>query len=244
MHSVDILLWGFSVTSGHSRQSEQTFGDYLPGDIKYKDVNGDGVINDDDKVPLSYPNYPRLMYGFGGEFRYKNLTLGVLFKGTGKTDYYFVDDNGYWDKGKNGEGYIPFYGGKTGNVLKIVADQSNRWTPASYSGDPSTENPNARFPRLSYGKNENNTQFSSFWYQNARYLRLQEISVNYNLPAGRLLKYLGVRSLDLQFVASDLCIWSPMKLWDAEQADHNGGAYPIPQRFAFPDVCEFLRIVF
>ena len=212
---------------------KQTFGDYLPGDIKYKDVNGDGVINDDDKVPLSYPNYPRLMYGFGGEFRYKNLTLGVLFKGTGKTDYYFVDDNGYWDKGKNGEGYIPFYGGKTGNVLKIVADQSNRWTPASYSGDPSTENPNARFPRLSYGKNENNTQFSSFWYQNARYLRLQEISVNYNLPAGRLLKYLGVRSLDLQFVASDLCIWSPMKLWDAEQADHNGGAYPIPQRFAF-----------
>lgn len=188
---------------------KQTFGDYLPGDIKYKDVNGDGVINDDDKVPLSYPNYPRLMYGFGGEFRYKNLTLGVLFKGTGKTDYYFVDDNGYWDKGKNGEGYIPFYGGKTGNVLKIVADQSNRWTPASYSGDPSTENPNARFPRLSYGKNENNTQFSSFWYQNARYLRLQEISVNYNLPAGRLLKYLGVRSLDLQFVASDLCIWSP-----------------------------------
>ena len=212
---------------------KQTFGDYLPGDIKYKDVNGDGVINDDDKVPLSYPNYPRLMYGFGGEFRYKNLTLGVLFKGTGKTDYYFVDDNGYWDKGKNGEGYIPFYGGKTGNVLKIVADQSNRWTPASYSGDPSTENPNARFLRLSYGKNENNTQFSSFWYQNARYLRLQEISVNYNLPAGRLLKYLGVRSLDLQFVASDLCIWSPMKLWDAEQADHNGGAYPIPQRFAF-----------
>lgn len=82
-------------------------------------------------------------------------------------------------------------------------------------------------------RNENNTQFSTFWYQNARYLRLQEISVNYNLPAGRLLKYLGVRSLDLQFVASDLCIWSPMKLWDAEQADHNGGAYPIPQRFAF-----------
>ena len=212
---------------------KQTFGDYLPGDIKYKDVNGDGQITDDDQVPLSYPNYPRLMYGFGGEFVYKNLTLGVLFKGTGNTDYYFVDDNGYWDKGKNGEGYIPFYGGKTGNVLKIVADQRNRWTPASYSGDPSTENPNAKFPRLSYGSNKNNTQFSTFWHANSRYLRLQEVSVNYNLAAGKLLKYLGVRSLDLQFVASDLCIWSPMKLWDAEQADHNGGAYPIPQRFAF-----------
>ena len=157
---------------------KQTFGDYLPGDIKYKDVNGDGQITDDDQVPLSYPNYPRLMYGFGGEFVYKNLTLGVLFKGTGNTDYYFVDDNGYWDKGKNGEGYIPFYGGKTGNVLKIVADQRNRWTPASYSGDPSTENPNAKFPRLSYGSNKNNTQFSTFWHANSRYLRLQEVSVN------------------------------------------------------------------
>ena len=81
--------------------------------------------------------------------------------------------------------------------------------------------------------NKNNTQFSTFWHANSRYLRLQEVSVNYNLAAGKLLKYLGVRSLDLQFVASDLCIWSPMKLWDAEQADHNGGAYPIPQRFAF-----------
>lgn len=212
---------------------KQTFGDYLPGDIKYKDVNGDGQITDDDQVPLSYPNYPRLMYGFGGEFVYKKLTLGVLFKGTGNTDYYFVDDNGYWDKGKNGEGYVPFYGGKTGNVLTIVADQNNRWTPASYSGDPSTENPNAKFPRLSYSSNKNNTQFSSFWHANSRYLRLQEVSVNYNLAAGKLLKYLGVRSLDLQFVASDLCIWSPMNLWDAEQADHNGGAYPIPQRFAF-----------
>ena len=138
-----------------------------------------------------------------------NLTLGVLFKGTGNTDYYYVDDNGYWDKGKNGEGYIPFYNGATGNVLKIVADQKNRWTPASYSGDPSTENPNARYPRLSYGKSANNTQFSTFWKSNSRYLRLQEINLNYNLTAGKILKTLGVRSLDLQFVISNLCVWGP-----------------------------------
>jgi len=156
-----------------------------------------------------------------------------LFKGTGNTDYYYVDDNGYWDKGKNGEGYIPFYNGATGNVLKIVADQKNRWTPASYSGDPSTENPNARFPRLSYGKSANNTQFSTFWKSNSRYLRLQEINLNYNLTAGKILKTLGVRSLDLQFVISNLCVWGPEKLWDPEQADHNGGAYPIPTQYAF-----------
>ncbi len=215
-----------------AQSPKQTFGDYLPGDIKYKDVNGDGVIDENDKVPLSYPNYPRLMYGFGGEFRWKQLTLGVMFRGTGNTDYYYVDNNGYWDRGVNGEGYIPFYNGATGNVLTIVADQDNRWTPASYSGDPSTENPNARFPRLSYGKSANNTQFSTFWHANSRYLRLQEINLNYNFKAGKFLKTLGVRSLDLQFVVSNLAVWGPEKLWDPEQADHNGGAYPIPTQYS------------
>lgn len=208
-----------------AQSPKQTFGDYMPGDIKYKDVNGDGVINENDQVPLSYPNYPKLMYGFGGEFRYKQLTLGVLFKGTGNTDYYYVHNG-------SGEGYIPFYNGQTGNVLTIVADQANRWTPASYSGDPATENPNARFPRLSYGVNANNNQHSTFWKSNSRYLRLQEINLNYHVLPGKVLKAIGVRSMDLQFVVTNLCVWSPMKLWDPEQANSNGAAYPIPTTYA------------
>ena len=212
-----------------AQSPKQTFGTYTAGDIKYKDVNGDGVIDPDDMVPLSYPNYPRLMYGFGAELRYKQFTLGLLFKGTGNNDYYYVDNS--W--ASNGQGYIPFYNGETGNVLKIVADPKNRWIPASYSGDPATENPNARFPRLSYGRNENNTQLSTFWKANSRYLRLQEINLNYNLAAGKVLKALGVKSLDLQFVISNLCVWGPEKLWDPEQADANGGAYPIPTQYAF-----------
>ena len=200
----------------------------LPGDIKYKDVNGDGTINIDDMVPLSYKkNYPRLMYGFGGEFRYKKLTLGVLFKGTGNVDTYTVDN------GSLGYGFLPFASGATGNVLKVTAKQSNRWTPREISGDPATENPNAMFPRLSYGNDRNNWQNSTFWKENARYLRLQEINLNYNLSAGKILKGLGVSSLDLQFVASNICIWSPFKYWDPELAGSHGAAYPIPARYAF-----------
>ena len=210
-------------------QSSISGRDVLPGDIKYKDVNGDGRINIDDMVPLSYKqNYPRLMYGFGGEFRYKKITLGVLFKGTGNVDNYSVDNGSAL-----GSGFLPFASGATGNILKVTAKQSNRWTPREISGDPSTENPNAMFPRLSYGNDSNNRQNSTFWKTNARYLRLQEINLNYNLSAGKILKGLGVSSLDLQFVASNILVWSPFKYWDPEQAAYNGAAYPIPARYAF-----------
>jgi hypothetical protein len=198
----------------------------LPGDIKYKDVNGDGRIDTDDQVPLSDPTYPRLMYGFGGEFRYKNFTVGILFKGTGNTDFYHVGQGG------NGMGYVPFHGEQVGNVLTIVADQKNRWTPASYSGDPSTENPNARFPRLDYGYNANNSQLSTWWKGNSRYLRLQEITLNYNLQRDFLRK-VGISSVDLQLVGSNLYVWDKVDLWDPEQAQANGRAYPIPARYTF-----------
>ena len=204
----------------------QTFGTYAPGDIKYKDVNGDGVITEDDKVPLSYPNYPKLMYGFGAQLTWKNLTLSALFKGTGNTDYYYVNPT------RAGEGYIPFYNGSTGNVLEIVADDNNRWIPASISGNPATENPNARFPRLSYGSNANNTQFSSFWHANSRYLRFQELNLNYHVPSVGFLRHVGITSLDVQFVVNNLAVWSPVKLWDPEQASYNGAAYPIPTTYS------------
>ncbi|MDO5570271.1 MAG: TonB-dependent receptor [Bacteroidales bacterium] len=204
--------------------SPTQFGNVRPGDIKYKDVTGDGVITEDDKVPLSYSPIPRLMYGFGGEVKYKDFTLGVLFKGTGRTDFY-MNNNGY--------GYIPFYGGKTGNVLSIANETSNRWIPAWYSGDPSTENPNARFPRLSYGYNQNNSVYSSFWLGDSRYLRLQEVTLNYNLHSSALKGLLGVSSVDLQLVGYNLAVWDKVDIWDPELANYNGYAYPIPMRFAF-----------
>lgn len=205
--------------------SPKQFGTVRPGDIKYKDVNGDGKINSDDEVPLSYSNYPRWMYGFGGEFRYKNWTLNIMFKGTGKTDYYKVGA-GY------NEGFYPFVNSQIGNVLTTVRDQKNRWTPASYSGDPATENPNAMFPRLSYGSNENNTKLSDFWKGNMQYLRLSELSLSYNLKAGKALRTIGVSSMDIQLIGYNLAAWSPVKMFDPEQANKNGAAYPIPRRYA------------
>ena len=216
------------------RNSPAQFGTVMPGDIKYRDVNGDGVINSDDRVPLSYSTYPLLMYGFGGEFRYKNLTVGILFKGTGKTDYFHVGYN-IPDVGINGTGYVPFYNGINGNVLTVANNPSNRWIPADYAAangiDPSlAENPNARYPRLTYGYNENNSQLSDFWKGDARYLRLQEVTINYNLKNSFLQK-IKIQSIDLQLVGNNLLLWDKVKLFDPEQAHRNGEVYPIPTTY-------------
>lgn len=209
------------------------FGRVRPGDIKYRDVNGDGRINEDDRVPLSYGNQlPRIMYGMGGDFRWKNLTLAILFKGAAKVEYYRSGINiPYF--GPNAPGWIPFYNGDLGNVLKLVNNPKNRWTPAWYSGDPATENPNAEFPRLSYGNNRNNSQLSTFWKRDGSYIRLQELSLRYKLKDFNWIKATGMSSIDLEFVANNLFTIDKVKYFDPEQAHYNGGAYPIPTSYTF-----------
>ncbi|TJZ60767.1 TonB-dependent receptor [Sphingobacterium olei] len=208
--------------------SPAQFGKVMPGDIKYRDINGDGNITSDDQVPLTRNTFPMLMYGFGGEFNYKKFTLGVLFKGTGKTDFFFSG-------GGVGTGYIPFFNGVQGNVITLAHDPANRWIPMDYALahgiDPSlAENPNARFPRLTYGNNNNNSQRSDFWLGDARYLRLQEVNLNYNIR-GKFLQNLKISSIDLQFVANNIYIWDNVKLFDPELAYRNGEVYPIPSSY-------------
>ena len=203
------------------------FGKIRPGDIKYRDVNGDGIINEDDKVPLSYSNQlPRVMYGFGGDFQWKDLTVSVLFKGSAKVDYYRAGLG-------NDNGWIPFYNGDLGNVIKLANNPKNRWTPAWYSGTTETENPNAEFPRLSYGGNKNNSQLSSFWRRNGSFLRLQEVSLRYSLKHLPWIKAVGLSSVDLEFVANNLCTFDNVKYFDPEQASANGAVYPIPATYSF-----------
>jgi hypothetical protein len=170
-----------------------------------------------------------MMYGFGGELKYREFTLGILFKGAGHTPFYYVGQDG------NGMGYVPFHGGETGNVLTVAANPANRWIPADYAAahgiNPAlAENPNARFPRLDFGYNDNNSQLSTFWKSDSRYLRLQEITLNYHFKKNFLEK-IRISSMDIQFVGSNLYVWDNVKLWDPEQASRNGQVYPIPSRY-------------
>lgn len=192
----------------------------MPGDIKYKDVNGDGKIDDDDIVPLSFSNIPQIQYGFALEFNYKNLRLSALLEGVKDVQYFM-----------GGNGYYPFAGETTGNVLAITANQSNRWTPASYSGDPATENPNARFPRLTYGENKNNNRASTFWLSDGSYVRLKNIEVAYSLPENLMRKSKIFKSVTLSFIGENLHVWDKVKLWDPAQASDNGAVYPLQRRY-------------
>ena len=91
----------------------QTFSnDVRPGDIKYRDVNGDGMVNGDDYVPLKNSQDPGLNYGFATEFNWKNWNFNVFFEGMGRVSYFY-----------GGTGYFPFNGENTGNVLQMVGRQ-------------------------------------------------------------------------------------------------------------------------
>lgn len=190
-----------------------------PGDIKYKDVNGDGVIDEDDIVPIGNSAVPRIQYGFAARVSWKNWDASIFFRGSGGVDFFY-----------GGRGYFPFLYSEEGNILSVVNNSSERWIPAWYSGNPATENPDARFPRLSYGPNMNNYQPSTHWLANGAYLRLKTIEIGYTLPA-KWARKIAMKNFRASVIADNLHVWDKVKLWDPEQASGNGAGYPLTRSF-------------
>ncbi|MEA5063204.1 MAG: TonB-dependent receptor [Petrimonas sp.] len=206
--------------------SPKQFGEVLPGDIKYKDINGDGKIDTEDYVYYDYSDFPQITYGIATEVGYKNWTLSVFFQGAAKSKFMYSGN------------YFPYSGGNVGNVLTIAKDPANRWIPAEYSGNPATENPNARFPRLSYGSFRNNEQPSTHWLANNDYLRLKNVELGYRLKSDFLQK-VALESVDISIIGENLWVWDNVKLWDPEQASYNGRVYPIQRTYTLNLVMNF-----
>jgi len=191
----------------------QSFGGstILGGDIKYRDVNGDGKIDDNDKVPLGFPTIPEIQYGFGFSFGYKAFDISAFFQGTARTSFMINVDN-----------ISPFVlnGGSQNGLLQVIAD--SHWSEDN-------QDIRAFWPRLDDNFNNNNHQSSSWWLQNGAYLRLKTVEVGYNLPKS-LLERLHFTKLRVYANGMNLFVISAFKLWDPEMGS-NGLGYPIQKQF-------------
>ena len=158
----------------------QQFGPVKAGDIKYKDMNGDKVINSDDRVAMGYNSTcPEIYYSFSLGLEWKGLGFSAQFQGVG--NYTAILSGTY---------YHPLVDNTT--ISNYV--YRNRWTP---------ETPNARFPRLTTETVDNNLQTSSLWLADRSFLKLRNCEVYYKLPSSWLNRFwvknakVYVRGVDL-----------------------------------------------
>lgn len=132
-------------------------GTVKPGDIRYRDINGDNIIDNFDFVQKDYSNVPTSYYGFGTSLKFKGFDLAVLFQGTqGRT----IQIESLVNNGTTNTGYI--------NQFSV-----DRWTPETAA--------TAKYPRLALADRGNNTQVSDFWVRSGDYLRLKHTELGYSL---------------------------------------------------------------
>lgn len=186
---------------------KQTFGDYGPGDIKYKDLNDDGIIDDKDFAPIGYPTNPEVVYGFGISTGYKGFDISCFFQGSARSSFWI-----------NPTSTAPFIGGtgETNALLQIWAD--DHWTYEN-------QNIHALWPKLSDRENKNNIQQSTWFMRDGSFLRLKTVEMGYSLPT-KFSRKLGMENFRIYLSANNLFCFSKFDLWDPEMAG-NGLGYPI-----------------
>ena len=188
----------------------QTFGAVRVGDIKYKDVNGDGVVDTYDDVAIGNSDIPEVVYGFGTSVSYKGFDVSVFFQGAANMDFML-----------GGDGFFPFTRGETqGNVTYYATD---RWSP----GNPSQD---VLFPRLSSGSNPNNYRNSTWWQRKADYLRLKTAEIGYSLPK-KWTQKVKISTFRVYASGMNLYTFSSFKFWDPELGNGNGASYPLQKTF-------------
>ncbi|HEY0669245.1 MAG TPA: TonB-dependent receptor [Sphingobacteriaceae bacterium] len=179
----------------------------IAGDIKYKDVNGDGEITALDQVPLGFPSVPEIVYGAGFSMGYKNFDISTFFQGSAQSSF--------WTEPSAVQ---PFVGGK--QIIKAFAD-------SHYS----TENPDiyAMWPRLSTANHSNNIQRSTWWINNGAFIRLKQAELGYSLPR-KMTERMHMKNLRMYLSGTNLLLLSHFKLWDIEMGG-NGLGYPLQRVF-------------
>lgn len=178
----------------------------VPGDIKYKDLNGDGVINDFDMAPIG-TTQPLIFFGWNFGLSYKGFDVNVLFQGAANRSLYL-----------SGPGAVPFHASVNGQAWE---HNISRWTPQTAAA--------AASPRLTSGINQNNNLTSDYWIRSGNYLRLKNLEIGYSIPH-TLTKKLRLGDVRVFANGLNLLTFTGNDQIDPEvSAQTSGAVYPIQQ---------------
>ena len=199
---------------------KQSFGEYRVGDIKYQDINGDGVIDNQDQIAIGYTNLPEIVYGFGATAQWKNWDVNIFFQGVGRTSFSL-----------NGSSIrTPF---SAGNMERAAINKDlygNVWM----STNTPEQNANVIYPRMSNGSGgagaSNNSQSSTWWLRSGSFMRLKNFEIGYTLPKSLTGKTF-IKSLRFYMSGNNLLTFSNFKLWDPEKGSSDGSGYPLNKIF-------------
>lgn len=183
-----------------------------PGDIKYKDLNNDGIINDYDRTYDHgfYNSTPEIVYGFGLNAEWKGFFVGVFFQGAAHASAKLSDNTTI---------LFPFIKGIDATSARVEA--LDHWSAQN------PYNQDVFYPRLRTSKFDHNMLASTYWYRDAGFLRLKNIEVGYEFN-DKVLKALKMKNLRVYLQGNNIAVWDHIKLWDPELGSANSGAkYPI-----------------
>lgn len=181
-----------------------------PGDIKYKDLNDDKIIDWRDQDEIGYGTFPDLTYGLNLQMEYKGVSVSALFQGAGLSNSMISDVL---------RGPLQ----NLGNPFEF--QYAHRWQPDPDNPDVNI-NPNAKLPAIlgdGVGTNTNNNKASDFWLQDATYLRLRNLNINYTIPSDWI-KRIGVQQVNVYVAGSNLLTFSRLGMYkkslDPEATDY------------------------
>lgn len=201
---------GIFQTEEEVTNSAKQFNDNtVPGDLKFKDQNNDGLVNDDDRIVLGNP-FPKFEYSFNLSASFKGIDVSAFLQGVSNRDIYV-----------NNWGTIPFIQGAPPTV-----DWRNRWTE---------ENPSTTMPRMYWGWNDSgkSSRTSSYYLQDASYLRVKNLSIGYTFPSSVINK-INVNKLRVYFSGDNLFTFTQYPGLDPERAGNgNFVSYPQNKIYAF-----------
>ena len=175
---------------------KQRFGNYTVGDIKYRDLNGDGIVDGNDVTTAGSPTVPEIQYGIGATVKWRRLDFSFMFQGASNVSLRMYNMHPFCDASHFGYG-----------ITQYIAD--NHWSEDNNRAD-------AAYPRLTSQLSSNNTQSSTFYIHDAKYLRLKTVELGYT-----------IKKLRVYLSGNNLFVISPFDYWDPEKGGGHGLSYPL-----------------